>query len=596
MSFIIEERDANGLFSHAYYDYAGSSSLENEINEKIHYQNAIPSASASSSSSPSSSPSSSMNSYFWKPSEIVQVSADGQKIDAITESVINHHHHHHHHYKPNFAAFSIGRQTMSSRVLRLMQVLIRVFLPTGYPDSVTNDYTDYQIYDSIQAFAFSINSLIANRAVLTAVGVGDKEATSTSAMYITVIQETLGRLATILFAWKFGAHLEKECKKYRFAADLVNNAAIVCDVMSPHFHVRPGFKLFFLCWSGMLRAICTVMANGSRAALTQHFTDSEKGSISDVSAKDASQETVISLMGILAGSMIVPYLKTDKQIWTALTFLISIHLLTNYKAVRSVVMETLNRHRTNIIFSELMDAISPGMMESDLLKQSIILPTMICSPRLVSQKESIMEPDGVLRWGATGPVMGWAKIGNLKSLLKILPSTITIDQLLSIFANGSAGYVLWYETYHVPRQQQQQQRRMNMVTVRIAIVDRGHDDNQTSDEDYYHDSKNQQRPLRGADDTREVRAWVHALYLARLVRSQHVEASVMKGAIERDNIVRALAMVNTIFGRQGQVATALRARNWDLAKGRSMIVTGPVPRLRVNVAAAAASAAAVATT
>jgi hypothetical protein len=89
--------------------------------------------------------------------------------------------------------------------VNLLQSLINVFLPTGYPNSVSPDYIDYQIFDSVQAFSSSIASLFANRAVLSAVGVGDETATSTSALFMKIIQETVGRLGTIIFAWKLGS-------------------------------------------------------------------------------------------------------------------------------------------------------------------------------------------------------------------------------------------------------------------------------------------------------------------------------------------------------------------------------------------------------
>lgn len=43
---------------------------------------------------------------------------------------------------------------------------LNVFMPAGYPSSVTSDYLGYQIYDSLQAFSSAIAGLLANRAVL----------------------------------------------------------------------------------------------------------------------------------------------------------------------------------------------------------------------------------------------------------------------------------------------------------------------------------------------------------------------------------------------------------------------------------------------
>ena len=44
--------------------------------------------------------------------------------------------------------------------------LRNVFLPEGYPDSVSDDYLSYQFWDTVQAFASSISGSLATQAVL----------------------------------------------------------------------------------------------------------------------------------------------------------------------------------------------------------------------------------------------------------------------------------------------------------------------------------------------------------------------------------------------------------------------------------------------
>ncbi|KAK9346982.1 vitamin B6 photo-protection and homoeostasis-domain-containing protein [Lipomyces starkeyi] len=537
----LEERDANGNFSKAYYD-----SYDHDVA-------GIPHSSAGLEKKRDI-----FDTKWFAGAEIIELSAND---------------------RTRRGQYYVGRRRSTSRLLRILQLLISVFLPTGYPDSVTSDYIDYQIYDSIQAFASSISTLLGNRAILTSVGVGDKDATSTSALFITVIQETFGRLATITFAWRFGSMLEQECKKFRFSADLVVNAGIICDCLSPYFPGNRSVKILLLCCSGVLKAICGVMANGSKAALTQHFTNSQKGSIADVAAKDSSQETVISLLGLLAGSVLVPYINTNKEIWTMLIILVTIHLFTNYRAVSSVVMDTLNRHRTNIVFAQLMDSMSPGMLESDFLNQPPVIPSVILTPRQVSNQERILEQDGVLRWGSRGAVMGIASSGTFSAVRRILPPGMSIQDLLSIFGHGSAGYVLWYETSRV------RGRRSKHVTVRIALIERSNDDSPTSDLAYYgpKPSGTGTPPPYGQVDTREVRAWVHALFLARHVRALNNgtgESNSITSA--RDNVIRTLHLVDGLFGPTGRVIEALGIRGWDLTGGRTMIVSGSMPRMRVR--------------
>ena len=52
-----------------------------------------------------------------------------------------------------------------------------VFLPQGFPDSVSSDYVPYQLWDTLQAFCSSITGALAMKAVLGGYGVGDESKT-----------------------------------------------------------------------------------------------------------------------------------------------------------------------------------------------------------------------------------------------------------------------------------------------------------------------------------------------------------------------------------------------------------------------------------
>jgi len=123
--------------------------------------------------------------------------------------------------------------------------------------------------DSLQAFSSSIAGMLASRAVLEGVGVGDSKAHPTTALLLSVFQESFGRLATILFAHRLGSALEPECKMYRLAADFFNDAAMILDCLSPAFP-KPARVLIFSAAS-VLRALCGVAAGSSKATLSAHF-------------------------------------------------------------------------------------------------------------------------------------------------------------------------------------------------------------------------------------------------------------------------------------------------------------------------------------
>lgn len=103
----------------------------------------------------------------------------------------------------------------------------------------------------------------------TGVGVGDSTASPLNALLLSVLQESTGRVATILFAYRLGTALEPECKMYRFAADILNDLAMILDCLSPVFP-KPTRVIIFS-FSSVLRALCGVAAGSSKASLSAHF-------------------------------------------------------------------------------------------------------------------------------------------------------------------------------------------------------------------------------------------------------------------------------------------------------------------------------------
>ena len=122
--------------------------------------------------------------------------------------------------------------------------------------------------------------------------------------------------------------------------------------------------------------------------------------------------------------------------WSTLMLLLSIHLATNYAAVRAVSMRSLNRQRANIVLSHM------------------IQHEKALGPIEVSKRERIFERDGVLRW-TDGQVVGYGKIGvKLQTLLEHLaPShektrsvrleAVELSELMKLYKDES--YILWFD-------------------------------------------------------------------------------------------------------------------------------------------------------
>ncbi|KAM5352728.1 hypothetical protein ACJ41O_005450 [Fusarium nematophilum] len=232
------------------------------------------------------------------------------------------------------------------------KVLFDAFLPVGFPHSVSADYLAYQTFDSLQAFFSTITALLANRALLQGLGVGDANSSATFAMLLTILKDAMSRVATIVFAQQFGLRIEPDAKRYRFLADLFNDTAFFLELYSPYF--GPYGKIVALTTGEALRALCGVAAGASKAALSVHFAKHDN--LAELNAKEASQETAVGLIGLLVGTLVVKYIEDHTSVVFLMTLLVFAHLWMNYLGVRSVCMNNLNRQRATILFGEYLQS------------------------------------------------------------------------------------------------------------------------------------------------------------------------------------------------------------------------------------------------
>ncbi|KAH9477375.1 RUS family member 1 [Psilocybe cubensis] len=265
---------------------------------------------------------------------------------------------------------SIVKATKSSRpehgdrhvgMVYIVDLLTRMFLPSGYPNSVSPDYLRYQILNALQAFCNSLAGMLSSRAILQGFGVGDPTASATKALLLTVLQDVFGRLTTILSAHLIGSSLYPEAKTYRLLADVLNDTAVILDTLSPFFNTFsiPGLRVASLCLSAIFKSLCSICAGGSKAAIAVHFATpiSGKGDVGDLNAKDASKETVLALFGMLLGTLIVPYVSSPLSTHILLFILVCLHLGINYIGVRLLILRSLNRQRLAIAWQMFDDSV-----------------------------------------------------------------------------------------------------------------------------------------------------------------------------------------------------------------------------------------------
>ncbi|KAG8513657.1 RUS1 family protein C16orf58, partial [Galemys pyrenaicus] len=273
--------------------------------------------------------------------------------------------------------------------------LLALFLPQGFPDSVSPDYLPYQLWDSVQAFASSLSGSLATHAVLLGIGVGNAKASVSAATATWLVKDSTGMLGRIVFAWWKGSKLDCNAKQWRLFADILNDVAMFLEIIAP---ISPICFTMTVCASNLAKATgvqsvalpgstvspqqeatltftppfaqCTVSVAGgaTRAALTMH--QARRNNMADVSAKDSSQETLVNLAGLLVSLLMLPLVSDSPSFSLGCFFLLTaLHIYANYRAVRALVMETLNERRLRLVLKhflqtgEVLDPTSANQME-----------------------------------------------------------------------------------------------------------------------------------------------------------------------------------------------------------------------------------------
>ncbi|RMZ77354.1 hypothetical protein DV737_g4400, partial [Chaetothyriales sp. CBS 132003] len=237
-------------------------------------------------------------------------------------------------------------------------------------------------------------------------------------------------LATIFFAHFFAVRIEAEVKFYRFFADVVNDLAFVLDVLSPSLPA-PLLRVPALCLASACRAVCGVCGGSSKAILSAHFAT--RGNIGELNAKDGSQETVVSLLGMWVGGLLVSKVEGRWPTWAWLLGLLAVHLWANWRAVKSVRLRTLNRASALLVLEKCVRGEDDGVGVEEVGR----------AEKLWGGQDGLMV--GGRRWK-----IKFAGVGDLLQALKWETRERSLGgrdgilrELLHVFSEEK--YVLWFD-------------------------------------------------------------------------------------------------------------------------------------------------------
>ena len=111
-------------------------------------------------------------------------------------------------------------------------MLHSTFLPSGYPHSVGEGYTEFTIYSAMAMWGITIMSFLSTQALFIALGSTMTQASVVSAAFIWVIKDGLGQFGGILFAAMFGKNFDEDIKKWRFLSGVAFIVSIYIEILT----------------------------------------------------------------------------------------------------------------------------------------------------------------------------------------------------------------------------------------------------------------------------------------------------------------------------------------------------------------------------
>ncbi|KAF9949519.1 hypothetical protein BGZ72_008709 [Mortierella alpina] len=218
------------------------------------------------------------------------------------------------------------------------QTALAVFLPKGYPESVTPNYWPFAKWQ----FAHNVAGSVTAGSIPMAAALN------------WIIKDGLGQLGGVVYASFVSDKFDSEPKRFRFQATVAMQGANVLELLTP---LWPGSFLVIASISNIGKNMAWLASSATRAQMNKTFA--LRDNLGDITGKSGSQTTAAGLVGTGLGVVIAALMSHVSEDPTVLplvpmclTFLpFSIfNIYSNYRSSHYVTTPSLNVPRAETVF------------------------------------------------------------------------------------------------------------------------------------------------------------------------------------------------------------------------------------------------------
>ncbi|GIL86926.1 hypothetical protein Vretimale_15536 [Volvox reticuliferus] len=224
-----------------------------------------------------------------------------------------------------------------------------LFLPPGYPSSVTPDYLSYQLWSMPTHVTGHLSHSLVTSSLLAAVGVSTSPAATVvlSASIKWIIKDGVGALGRLLVGSRFAAEFDEDPRRWRLVAELLSTAGLGLEVATSLY---PQSFMLLACTGKFCQALAKGMGKPVFRVIQTHFARAQN--VGAVAAKEEVWEVVAQMAGLIASVALLRVLEergsSDMIIssWAAVQL---VHVVLRYRALRTLLFPTLSTKRTALL-------------------------------------------------------------------------------------------------------------------------------------------------------------------------------------------------------------------------------------------------------
>lgn len=236
---------------------------------------------------------------------------------------------------------------------KMNDLLTKLFLPDGYPATVTSEYLSFSKWRGVQNLASAVMAVVSTEALLFGLGLG-KATVASAAAAQWILKDGAGYVAKVWYGSVAGKLIDTDPKSYRLMADGLEDVGGALEILTPLF---PNYFLALASLATALKAVAGMTGTATRHSIYRSLGRA-RHNVGEIASKGESQGVVLKLGGLAMG------LTVSSAIGQRYFLLLStysacaaIHLAANWQAMRCVQFTSLNRQRSAIVMNAYLDAV-----------------------------------------------------------------------------------------------------------------------------------------------------------------------------------------------------------------------------------------------